>query len=613
MSFSASISFVGAYDVISPSDIQLHDFGGTVVATATVSGLSPSIIPTDYIVYTWSRNNVVFRTTQVPATTTSDTTDPISFGYYTLGVVHYYTTGEGLASESYQTNFQIYNSDQPMFQITVSQSNTPLTQSGEESNVRVVCDDINYITVTQGEVIVGLIKCFDGKFYMYISDIVEVATYPLILTINNTYTGEYYTFIIGSSSVVSGIYSIPVGLDGGNYYVTLTDAVGLTQAISFTISRPSINGVEITPCDQSLSCTDGNTGTLTATVRKETESGPFWCDTPQYSYRWTYNCQEYDPITNMNVAEPVWTIPEDAPYTSMTINNLTAGYYCVFVKEICSQRQCSLESCSLNACAKINQPTAINIKICPNKLNLDCYGDTDGSISVWTVGGISPYTYTLNLLTELGPPQHVAGPQPSDVFTDLSFGDYQVVVTDANNCTATETFSITQPLPVTVTIITLSDECGTKLKATATGGTICGCTNSCNRSNNNNRKKPVNDSYRYEWINTRTPDNIICTSSCTGFLDPGVYIVTAYDSKCCSGEAIAEIVCTKMCVKVKKINNDSCSFRVNVCVSNGCHPYKYEVNGSCLDDDIEQYDFRISDQFVLKVTDSKGNIVTTTF
>ena len=59
---------------------------------------------------------------------------------------------------------------------------------------------------------------------------------------------------------------------------------------------------------------------------------------------------------------------------------------------------------------------------------LDCFGDEDGELTVVVTGGTAPYTYvwTPNVST-------------TDVATGLSAGTYDVVITDANNCSTTAT------------------------------------------------------------------------------------------------------------------------------------------------------------------------------
>jgi hypothetical protein len=601
MSISASVAFTGSYAniTLSPIVIQLNDLGDTVAATITVSGVSLS--GGDYLVYTWTDNSVLFRTTQT--TTLTDTANNLDAGLYVVVITHY--NSESSIVESTTVSFTILQSDSQMFQIIVSQSSSPPQQV--DSNLRVVCDDVTYITLNPGDVVKGLVRCHNGKFYMFIGNISTAVAYPAILTINNTFSGKYYAFIIQNQPSPPGYFEVPAALEAGCYIVTLSDANGLTQTVTFVISRPSSCKVTVTPCEQSLLCFNGTTGSLTATVLQTTNgcsSDMFWCDMPQYSYRWTLNGLEYDPSTGQTGGSPVWTTPEEPPYTTMTLNNLGAGCYCVYVKEICSELQCSLESCCLSDCAKICQPTPIYVNICPDKLYLDCNGGSDGRVSVWAIGGTPPFMYTLNAVGPMDSIQKVAGPQIGNTFCNLSAGDYQIVVTDNNGCTATDTFTISQPSPVEVTIVTISDECGTRLKATATGGTICCSTQNC--------KVPI-DCYRYEWVNTKCPSNIISTASCTGLLTPGTYKVTVFDSKCCSGHATADVLCVPLCVKAKRYCSNACTFRLKVCVTNGVPPYKYEVNGTCLDDDIECYDFLTKNQFTLKVTDSRGNIGETVF
>jgi hypothetical protein len=69
-----------------------------------------------------------------------------------------------------------------------------------------------------------------------------------------------------------------------------------------------------------------------------------------------------------------------------------------------------------------------------SQTNVSCYGGTNGAATVSASGGTSPYTYSWS-------------PSAGTNFTatGLSAATYTVTVTSANLCTATQTFSITQP------------------------------------------------------------------------------------------------------------------------------------------------------------------------
>ncbi|MDY0026965.1 MAG: hypothetical protein RBS33_13335, partial [Lentimicrobium sp.] len=72
--------------------------------------------------------------------------------------------------------------------------------------------------------------------------------------------------------------------------------------------------------------------------------------------------------------------------------------------------------------------------------NVSCNGGSDGSATASVSGGTSPYTYLWD----------DASAQTSATASNLEAGTYSVTVTDANNCTATESVTITEPPAITL-------------------------------------------------------------------------------------------------------------------------------------------------------------------
>ena len=70
----------------------------------------------------------------------------------------------------------------------------------------------------------------------------------------------------------------------------------------------------------------------------------------------------------------------------------------------------------------------------------DCFDQQLGSITVLPIGGVAPYTYSID-----GTVFHA-----SPVFTGLDEGIYQITSLDANDCSTTEIISIDVPLMVNV-------------------------------------------------------------------------------------------------------------------------------------------------------------------
>ena len=70
-----------------------------------------------------------------------------------------------------------------------------------------------------------------------------------------------------------------------------------------------------------------------------------------------------------------------------------------------------------------------------NGNHVSCFNGSDGNVGVTVVGGTTPYTYLWN----------DANAQTTDTAFNIVAGDYIVIVTDSNGCTASDTATITQP------------------------------------------------------------------------------------------------------------------------------------------------------------------------
>ena len=151
-----------------------------------------------------------------------------------------------------------------------------------------------------------------------------------------------------------------------------------------------------------------------------------------------------------------------APYTytwfpsnidSSFISNLTAGLYSVQVTDA--------NNCTVSDTFLINQPLPITID--DSLVNVSCFGNSNGLISVSVNGGVFPYSYYWN-----------TGDSTSNII-NISYGSYQLTVTDSNNCITVETITVNQPNDLFayfnlnyVSCFGLSDG---NIDATVTGGT----------------------------------------------------------------------------------------------------------------------------------------------
>ncbi|HEY4289657.1 MAG TPA: MBG domain-containing protein [Puia sp.] len=205
-----------------------------------------------------------------------------------------------------------------------------------------------------------------------------------------------YTY---SWSPSGGTGATASGLSANMYTVTITDANGCTKTTTATITQPTVITASVSS-QTNVSCNGGSNGS--ATVSASGGTGP-------YTYSWS---------------------PSGG--TGATASGLSANMYTVTITDA--------NGCTKTTTATITQPTVITTT--GAQTNVSSYGGSDGSATVSASGGTGPYTYSWS-------PSGGTGVTA----TGLAEGTYTVTITDANGCTATSSFTITQPTGTTVTSI----------------------------------------------------------------------------------------------------------------------------------------------------------------
>lgn len=122
--------------------------------------------------------------------------------------------------------------------------------------------------------------------------------------------------------------------------------------------------------------------------------------------------------------------------TTATATALSAGSYDVTVTDG--------NSCTGSATFSITSPTQLAINLV-SITDVSCYGYTDGSIQLSATGGTSPYTYLWSNTAQ--------GPALSNV----AEGTYDVTLTDANNCTETDSYVVGSPTEIVLTVDDITD------------------------------------------------------------------------------------------------------------------------------------------------------------
>jgi hypothetical protein len=306
----------------------------------------------------------------------------------------------------------------------------------------------------------------------------------------------------------------PTGLAAGDYTVTITDASGCTIELTTTVTEPVL--LEITATGTDLSCNGNGSGSINTTTTGG--SSP-------YTYAWS------DPGIG-SVANPV---------------GLDAGNYSVTVTDA--------EGCTAETAVTLAEPPLLELAV-DNTTDISCNGASDGSISVIATGGVTPYVYSWNL-SSIGD-----NPDP----TGLAPGTYQVTVTDANNCTAVASASLTEP-PL--------------LEATATPTNLA-----CNADGSGSIDVAVNGGtpgYTFAWS-----DGGIGDVEDPAGLAAGTYTVTVTDANGCTTEVSTTINQPTALVVNVVGNNLDCNGdntgSINVVASGGTSPYSYAWNDAGIGD-----------------------------
>jgi gliding motility-associated-like protein len=217
--------------------------------------------------------------------------------------------------------------------------------------------------------------------------------------------------IIGSSDTINN-------LTAGKYYLITTDIKSCTKLDSVIITEPDGMG-------------------LSGVVLKTSRDGNF-----------NVSCNGFsDGEITLNIIGGSgtylyhWSGPDGTTTTSINkISGLKAGHYTATVTDI--------NGCVLSALDTIlTQPTALDIvsvrSLAPDNINnINCSGGT-GSINLTVTGGsIGNYKYTWSTSNGSG---LLAGQRDQ---LNLTAGNYHVVVTDTNACSAPRDISLTQPQPI---------------------------------------------------------------------------------------------------------------------------------------------------------------------
>ncbi len=246
-----------------------------------------------------------------------------------------------------------------------------------------------------------------------------------------------------------------VNVEGGNYSVVISDLNNCEFTLSATVDAPAAAYTEITVDDVTCSGeTDGR-------VDLDVVGG-----VPPFAYAWSNNAQTQD------------------------LTRVAGGIYHVTITDD--------EGCEVYAMAEVIEPAAITSTI--TATGVSCATSAEADIELTPSGGTPPYDFLWSNFVF------------TEDQTDVPAGTYTVIITDVNDCEATNSITIASAPGLTATF-------------NVTGISCFGLNDGQAEINVSGGTSP----YSYSWSNSQN------TSLISG-LAPGIYDVTVTDSVACAGE-----------------------------------------------------------------------------
>lgn len=414
-------------------------------------------------------------------------------------------------------------------------------------------------------------------------------------------------------------------LTAGTYTLTVTDGRGCINAAPYTVTEPA-TPVALSATFTDVNCHNGADGTIDVT----TSGG-----TPGYTYTWTSTQQGVLPFTTEDltglsadtytiiatdlngcteqltqaIGEPVAPLSSSpvlvdilcfgdatgsidpviaggtAPYTynwstgatSATLNGITAGTYTLDVID--------LNGCTDQYSYTLTEPDAA-LAVTLTETDVLCFGDATGAVNADVTGGTSPYNYVWN-----------NGATTEDI-NNLIAGNYDILVTDANNCTATAAITVDQPLaPLALSTTVVDVDCfgnnTGSIDLTVTGGTV---------------------DYEYFWSNGGFLV-LSDTSQDLTNLPADDYTVIVTDANGCQETSTATVQEPAAPLALSGIVDDVNCFgisdgAIDATVTGGTVPYVFNWSNGATTEDISAIP---AGTYTLTVTDDNGCTISETF
>ena len=381
-------------------------------------------------------------------------------------------------------------------------------------------------------------------------------TEPTLLEVNlinqtnilcfGTSTGAINVGVVGGTPIYTFAWTGPnafrstnqnlTNVPAGTYNLVVTDNLGCTKPFSVTLTQAP--ELLVTYVTTQISCFNANNGSISVSITGG--KGP-------YQILWSNSS------------------------TSATIQNLAPGVYRATVTDA--------NNCSKNISVTITQPPVFTVN--PVKTDVSCFGAADGTINLNFVGGVAPVTVVWDDNATAG-----------SVRTGLAPGIYTVLVTDAQGCQISRSFTVLEPQLLALT-------------GSTTDALACGAVNSGSIS-----LVVIGGTtpYRYLWSNGSTSQNLTNIA-------PGSYAVTVTDARGCTQSRTFSVIRPQvLTINVITDTFADCDAqlvkqRFEARISGGVPPYTLAWSSGTVSGANNQFmETSQNGTVILRVTDSAGCI-----
>jgi uncharacterized protein (DUF2141 family) len=243
----------------------------------------------------------------------------------------------------------------------------------------------------------------------------DIAAYQMVW---NGPAGFYRAGTVAAEQVQNGLTT------PGTYNITIFDGNNCPLNLSAVLLEPNelvVNVVSVT----NITCNGGSDGEIALTVSGRPAGNGY-----------TYDWYKWDGSA--------WQVYQMSGTPTMI--NLTAGLYHAEITS--SIDGCTVISPDINVAE--NDALVLNTTV---KTISSCSGDNSGELTIDVNGGVGPFTL------DYGNPADIRTGSGPFVVSGLVAGTYSVTVTDANLCAISDTYIITEPLPLVVNNVAYSIDC----------------------------------------------------------------------------------------------------------------------------------------------------------